>query len=62
MMVFILFFNIALHFTKFMNLETLIGVLARLLKEEARKDIDLTTVIISIFSCFAAYLYSYCTI
>lgn len=38
------------------NLETLIGVLARLLKEEARKDIDLTTVIISIFSCFAAYL------
>lgn len=37
------------------NDETLIGVLARLLKEEARKDIDLTTVIISIFSCFAAY-------
>jgi hypothetical protein len=35
--------------------ETLLGVLARLLKEEARKDIDLTTVIISIFSCFAAY-------
>eukprot|EP00026_Physarum_polycephalum_P002706 Phypoly_transcript_02714.p1 GENE.Phypoly_transcript_02714~~Phypoly_transcript_02714.p1 ORF type:complete len:620 (+),score=86.23 Phypoly_transcript_02714:716-2575(+) len=37
------------------NDETLLKVIARQLKQEARKDIDLTTVIISIFSCFAAY-------
>eukprot|EP01112_Ceratiomyxa_fruticulosa_P010761 TRINITY_DN2863_c0_g1_i1.p1 TRINITY_DN2863_c0_g1~~TRINITY_DN2863_c0_g1_i1.p1 ORF type:complete len:726 (-),score=148.27 TRINITY_DN2863_c0_g1_i1:132-2309(-) len=35
--------------------ETLITALARLLKDEARKDIDLTTVIIEIFLCFAHY-------